>query len=627
MESAPNKNSFAVESATGIGLDTYIGDVNVIIFEGDRSLMSRFNNKLKDPNAVDSKRDAENDEDEGNITINTEDKTSRKTKHVCNGDENDIIENYTDSCNDGQCSSILTMMAKEETEADPDHYMHQKCDDACVLIPVGNTDYTVEEVTEKDMKNKVGTRFLNELYAKEVDIKRYFIDEEILDIKTAVDQQVNLIVETIGEIDPRFRIREVIPVGSAREGTQVVRPCEYDYILVLDAFSKPGAVSIILPEEYLKQASLEFVHVKLEDSELRSLFHQNIHNHDELLASSWFPWKRRLGLGDIFYAAVSRSVKLCSNKIIKKNTGYLTCKSSKPEQHGPACTIMFEWHRNTSEPLLKISVDLCQALKIPWEVYEDMLQSNDCDVPDDFKNHIKCVGSVLLMPNHKINDLSTFKVTFTEAELLLTTGLTEHHIKCYKILKYVINPEPHPSQTCTSKIKSFIKDVSFPSYALKIMAWNHQFNQKCYKENDTLTCVWEMFFHHSTIMHYEEDDRLMHPFNRNSGVKVISDGYGKNTLWHIIAARIDNVSNGLKWMQEVSIDKYDYETCCRKINIRGYGRHVGISLMLSLGLCCCVVVGLILLIIYKDPSSIFYFAVVMLPVLIWCICKVCCNCK
>ena len=205
---------------------------------------------------------------------------------------------------------------------------------------------------------------------------------------------------------------------------------------------------------------------------------------------------------------------------------------------------MFEWHRKTSEPPLKISVDLCEALKIPWEVYEDMLQSNHCDVPDDFKNHIKSVGSVLLMTYHKRNDLCAFKVTFTEAELLLTTGLSAHHIKCYKILKYVTNPEPHPSQTCTSSIKSFIKDSSFPSYALKLMAWNHHFNQKCLRENDTLKCDLEMFFHHSTIMHHEEDDRLTHPFNKNSGVKVISDGYGKNILWDDIPARIYRVSNG-----------------------------------------------------------------------------------
>ena len=449
------------------------------------------------------------------------------------------------------------MMATEETKADTEPFMDQKCVDTRVLIPKEDASSTVEEITEKDMKNETGTLFFNELYDKEVDLKRNFSDQEILDIRTAVDQQVNLLVESIGEIDPRLRIREVIPVGSAREGTQVVRPCEYDHILVLDAFSKPGEVSLIVPDEYLKQASLEFVHVKLEDIELRSLFHQNIHNHDELLASSCFPWKRRVGLRDLFNAAVSGSVKLCSNKLVEKNTGYLTCKCSKPEQHGPACTVMFEWHRKTSEPPLKISVDLCEALKIPWEVYEDMLQSNHCDVPDDFKNHIKGVGSVLLMTYHKRNDLCAFKVTFTEAELLLTTGLSAHHIKCYKILKYVTNPEPHPSQTCPSSIKSFIKDSSFPSYALKLMAWNHHFNQKCLRENDTLKCDLEMFFHHSTIMHHEEDDRLTHPFNKNSGVKVISDGHGKNILWDDIPARINRVSTGFKWMQEVSIDKYD----------------------------------------------------------------------
>ena len=94
------------------------------------------------------------------------------------------------------------------------------------------------------------------------------------------------------------------------------------------------------------------------------------------------------------------------------------------------------------------------------------------------------------------------------------------------------------------------------------------------------------------------------------------------------------MSNGLKWMQEVSIDMYDYETCCRKLNIRGYGRYLGIRLSLGSSLFGCLTVGLPLLIMHlegttiplnKLPGIIFFFAVVMLPILIWSIYKVCCK--
>ena len=48
--------------------------------------------------------------------------------------------------------------------------------------------------------------------------------------------------------DSRLKTKEVLLVGIAKEGTKIIRPCEYDFILMLDAFSKQGAVSII-PED------------------------------------------------------------------------------------------------------------------------------------------------------------------------------------------------------------------------------------------------------------------------------------------------------------------------------------------------------------------------------------------
>ena len=163
--------------------------------------------------------------------------------------------------------------------------MDEQCVDTKVLIPMEEASSTAKEETDKGIHSETGKRFFNELYDKEVDIKRNFNDQEILDIRTAVNQQVNLLVDAIGEIDPRFRIREVIPVGSSREGTQIVRPCEYDYILVLGSLSTPGAVSLkpVPPVvtayhkgEPFKVASLKYMHVKFEDSELKSLFDENV---------------------------------------------------------------------------------------------------------------------------------------------------------------------------------------------------------------------------------------------------------------------------------------------------------------------------------------------------------------
>ena len=392
MEIAPSTNISAAESATGIGSDKYIDDVNVIILNEniqrvdiDVSLCEIVHFNTTSSCLVSKNYEKVNDHKFAELITDT---SEEKEVAIINVDDIENRANYTDTSRDGHHFGISTIFVKEEASS---------LDETQILIHIEDASSTVERTANEATQKSTGTRFLNDLYEKEVDIKNNFSDQEILDIQTAVDQQVILLAETIGEIDPRLRIREVIPAGSAREGTNIVRPCEYDYILELGAFSKPGSVSLILPEEYLKDVSLEFVHVKLEDSELRSLFQENIHDHDKLLASRSFPLKIKEGLKDMFNAAVFRAVKLCLNESVEKKTGHLTCKSSKPEVHGPACTVMLNWHRQTSETPLKISVDLCLALRIPWEVYEIFLQSNDCDVSCNFKTRIQNVGSVLLM--------------------------------------------------------------------------------------------------------------------------------------------------------------------------------------------------------------------------------------
>ena len=245
MESEPNANNSAAKSATGIGTDGYIGDVNVVILERniakfnaslcevDRfqtettSFLSKYNDKIKDLKVADKITDTtKNKEVDGNISINIGDEVPRKA-NPCNGDEIDILAKCTDTGNDRHCLGIRTMFAKEdissmgETQAEPSiDWQHL---DTHVLLPIEDA-----RVTDTSVQNSTGTRFLNDLYEREVDIKTHFRDEEILDIRSAVDQQVKLFVKTIGEIDPRLRIREVIPAGSSREGTNIVRPCEYD---------------------------------------------------------------------------------------------------------------------------------------------------------------------------------------------------------------------------------------------------------------------------------------------------------------------------------------------------------------------------------------------------------------
>ena len=411
-----------------------------------------------------------------------------------------------------------------------------------------------------------------------MDIKSYFNEQEILDIRTAVDKQVHLLADTIGEVDPRLRIREVIPVGSAREGTQIVRPCKYDYILILETLSQPGAVS----SRFWKHGR-QYMYVTLEDNEMRALFQGYIDRNERINANDQFP---RKGLRSLFLANVFRAVKLCSKRSVEKNTGILTILPSKPEIHGPAFLVMFEWHGNTAtcSAKMKISVDLCPALKVDLREYKDSLQSIECDVVSDYKHYIKNVGSVLLMPSHA----NLFKVTLTEAELLLTSELSEHHIKCYKLLKYIINGEPHPLQTITCKIKyKFQNNAFLPSYALKLIVWHHQFTQHCSDENDLGFCVTTIL--QSCESYSQCVDILKHPLNTRinslgfklsnyirGDTEIITTRINHKTFGlHDSCERTRRVLNGLRTIHDLSLEQYNFEKFCHKIAVSGLGRYYG----------------------------------------------------
>ena len=279
-----------------------------------------------------------------------------------------------------------------------------------------------------------------------------------------------------------------------------------------------------------------------------------------------------------------------------KNTGTLTCKRTKPKTHGPAFPVIFEWNtkcKNNEKSLvpMKISVDLCPALRVDWEVFNDSLQAIDCDISVYFKHNIQTVRSVLLMPNHR----NLFKVTVTEAELLLTSDLSEHHIKCYKLLKYILNGEPFPLQSFTSKLKHGFQDKTIlPSYSLKLMVWYHQFTQHCSEEIDLGSCFTMMLSRCNSYLQLE--DILKHPMNSEVNVigSKLSNHFGEPLGINITnttlqsCERIRRVLKVMNTVQDVPVENYNFEKICHKIGVRGPGRYYRSKYTLTYTLIVCV---------------------------------------
>lgn len=438
------------------------------------------------------------------------------------------------------------------------------------------------------------TRFLNELNDKKIELNDNFSEQEIKDIHEAVEQQVNLLAATIGELDSRLIIQDVIPVGSASEGTQIIRPCEYDYILALQALSTPGAVSIEPADP--ESRNLAFMHVRLESDHAKAVFSNLIDNNYYIRGSHWLPCLKQ-GLREVFFAAVYQAVKLNSRSSVIKNTGKLKIRHWKPESHGPAFTIRLVWKRRTTEQhrTMEISVDLCPALKLKRDLsklpmplfYRSMFADVGC---------IETNGSVLIMPREGMR----FKVTYTETELMCTSNLSQHHRKCYKLLKFIVNGEPFPRErrTLPNILLEPFQDANtiYHTHELKTTVWKHHYKEQCTEDQDVAHCVIVML---GTIKRKNQLlDQKTYPqlgFEHDEGIRP-------TPLEEILSdSRIDTLLKSLINLNTTPTENYNYEAFCRAILSCGLSKcpaktlaiiskkiFLIVLLLICVGFCICI---------------------------------------
>ena len=245
-------------------------------------------------------------------------------------------------------------------------------------------------------------------------------------------------------------------------------------------------------------------------------------------------------------------------------TGQLRIKPSKPERNGPAFTIKLLWNRGMIEtqPTMEISVDLVPALKLSLETYKSLLVDTAGFEADQFE-HVRDVGSVLLIPcNHW-----SFHVNFTNAELLRTRGLSEHHMKCYKILKFIVNGEPFPLDGNRKKLPKYFQNTHtmFHSYTLKCVVWEHHYLQQCTEDADLSICISKMLTRIRCIL----AEGLMHPFYRNRYIQA--PRWYQNPIdgiFHInqCKERLGNMQSVLDKMDTTPIEEYSYEAFRRSMS-------------------------------------------------------------
>ena len=436
-----------------------------------------------------------------------------------------------------------TIYTVHENVADGDQ--HGTCDSIAVI----------KESQTAAKKNETINQFLNELHDKKLDLRSNFSEQEIDDIQSAVHQHIERLAKTIGESDSRLKIQEIIKVGSAREDTQIIRPCEFDYILVLKELSRSGAVSIT--PAVPKDKTEPYMLIKLEDDEARTMFQELSDDNNYLRASHWLPYFRR-GLRDVFSSALNEAVMMNSGTLEEKTTGQLRMKHLKTEPHGIAILARFVWERNgENNATMEVSVDICPALKLDATDHENIMQSFDQSIFTDL-GYTDNLETVLLMP--RIQNL--FKVTFTESEIACTSNMSQHHKKCYKLLKYIVNGEPQPPERPANCVMKHFQgaQTSLHSYILKTKIWNHHFKQHCTEQEDIYGCV------NSVLDELKKLDKELpkHPFAR---ISIQRPDVLPETIFveRLSISRLNTLSKGLKQIKTTPIENYNFEDFCRVI--------------------------------------------------------------
>lgn len=218
---------------------------------------------------------------------------------------------------------------------------------------MGNSDSKLATLNAEQKETL--NQFFNHLYDNMLQLQES--DQVIFDIREAVREIVRDLAMKIGDIDKRFKIGDIILVGSAMEGTRNITPNEYDFLLVLDVLSQPGVISVSQNCRY----SEGHVHITVENNDIKTQYKAML-SDGKLIGSDmdllWVPMVRSLRY--FFGNVLEDTVKNMFNRVsVKMLTGSLSFSSQEVQLHGPAFKLMLNWQENGNADT-EISVDLCR---------------------------------------------------------------------------------------------------------------------------------------------------------------------------------------------------------------------------------------------------------------------------
>ena len=317
-------------------------------------------------------------------------------------------------------------------------------------------------------------KYFNKLYIEDICFKW---NDKRYDRRDAVIEMIHNLSDRIGELDSRLKVQNVILVGSAAEGTQITEADEFDFQFVLQELSQPDSISI--SKRCVHNDS--HVHVTLLDPNLKRKWMPLLLNDKLKCTKGRFVRNRHNGLRTIFYKTLKEAFDGL-NKIWTPSGSLYPIHTIRPvrrpiPKHGPAFTPRFVWVDNDHYQL-PISVDVCAVIRFHC-LLQQIITSDSVTCPT-YYNYAEEMGSTMLMPRTRKTSCESFlcfQITFTPAEIMLIMDMSEHHRKCYKLLKYFLNGDSRYPAT------------AFCSYALKTLCINHHYRQECSEETNVAVCL------------------------------------------------------------------------------------------------------------------------------------------
>lgn len=315
--------------------------------------------------------------------------------------------------------------------------------------------------------------FLQELY--DLKLKYKLPEEQVDDIKVSVDKMIGNIANGIGETERAFEISHKCLAGSMAEGTSIVKPKEFDYLVVLKHLSQPGAVEIY---KYTGEQGSCYDDPNIGEGLIPFGYgYTNCHAHikpgNSIIANMFSPCIIDGHIGNfkmnlMFNECVISVVKTMED--VKGNTGILSTEASDKSGEGCASTFELLWTPKDQEmSKIIISIDLVPAIEI-----QGIAAARLDPELKAYNERLKMQNKYLIVPGKLAH--KCFLYTFTNTEVNIVRSLSQNHKTCYMLLKYLL------------KIR--IRNRAITSYMAKTFVLRHA--NRCTNDEALHYCIVEI---------------------------------------------------------------------------------------------------------------------------------------